>query len=152
MAQLRAWDAKRAMIEIADRIALSEAELEFHFILASGPGGQNINKVNSAAQLRFDVRRSRSLPPDVIARAERLAGAKLTNDGVIVITAKRFRSQERNRADAIARLTALIVRAANPPRPRVPTGPSRAEKELRLRQKARRGEIKSLRARPESVD
>lgn len=152
MAQLNGWDARRAMIEIADHIALSEDELEFHFILGSGPGGQNINKVNSAAQLRFDVRRSKSLPPDVIARTERMAGAKLTHDGVIVITAKRYRSQERNRADAVARLTALIVRAASPPRQRVPTGPSRAEKEQRLRAKARRAEIKSLRARPESVD
>jgi ribosome-associated protein len=145
-------DARGFMIEIADHLALRDDELEFHFILSSGPGGQNINKVNSAAQLRFDVRRSKSLPPDVIARAERLAGAKLTHEGVIVITAKRFRSQERNRADAIARLTALIVRAAEPPRPRVPTGPSRAEKEQRLRAKARRGEIKSLRARPEALD
>jgi ribosome-associated protein len=150
MAQL--WEARRAMIEIADGIALSEDEVEFHFILGSGPGGQNINKVNSAAQLRFDVRRSRSLPPDVIARTERLAGARLTNDGVIVITAKRFRTQERNRADAVARLAALITRAASPPRPRVPTGPTRAEKEQRLRQKARRAEIKSLRARPDSSD
>lgn len=140
------------MIQIADHLSLSEDELEFHYILASGPGGQNVNKVNSAAQLRFDVRRSRSLPPDVIARAERLAGARLTHDGVIVITAKRFRSQERNRTDAIARLSGLLARAANPPRPRVPTGPTRAEKEQRLRAKARRAEIKSLRARPESVD
>ena len=140
------------MIEIADHIALSEDELEFHYILASGPGGQNVNKVNSAAQLRFDIRGSKSLPPDVIARAERLAGSRLTLDGVIVITAKRFRSQERNRSDAIARLSGLLARAASPPRPRVPTGPTRAEKEQRLRAKARRAEIKSLRARPESAD
>ncbi len=140
------------MIEITGHLALSEDELEFHYILASGPGGQNVNKVNSAAQLRFDIRRSKSLPPDVIARAERLAGARLTHEGVIVITAKRFRSQERNRADAIARLVGLLGRAASPPRPRVPTGPTRAEKEQRLRAKARRAGIKSSRARPDSAD
>jgi ribosome-associated protein len=140
------------MIVITDHIALSEGELDFTYILASGPGGQNINKVNTAAQLRFDARRSRSLPPDVLVRLERLAGARLTNDGVVVITAKRFRTQERNRADAIARLSALILKAASPPAPRVPTGPTRAEKEQRLRAKARRSEVKSLRARPESQD
>ncbi|MGH7024772.1 MAG: alternative ribosome rescue aminoacyl-tRNA hydrolase ArfB [Caulobacteraceae bacterium] len=140
------------MIEITDHIALNENELEFHYILASGPGGQNVNKVNTAAQLKFDARHSPSLPPDVSARLERLAGARATNDGVIVITAKRFRSQERNRADAIGRLTALIARAAQVPTPRVPTGPTRAEKEQRLRAKARRAELKTLRARPEAQD
>jgi len=140
------------MIEITDHIALAEDELEFQYILASGPGGQNVNKVNSAAQLRFDARRSPSLPPDVSARLQRLAGSRLTNDGIIVITARRFRSQERNRADAVARLSALIVRAAFRPAPRVPTRPNRAEKEQRLRAKARRGAVKSLRARPEPQD
>ncbi|HEY5289332.1 MAG TPA: alternative ribosome rescue aminoacyl-tRNA hydrolase ArfB [Caulobacteraceae bacterium] len=140
------------MIEITDQIALHDDELVFHYILASGPGGQNVNKVNSAAQLRFDARRSPSLPTDVSVRLQRLAGARLTNDGVIVITAKRFRSQERNRADALGRLTVLIVKAAKIPARRVPTGPTRAEKERRLRSKARRGEIKSLRAKPEPRD
>ena len=140
------------MIEITRQIALRDDELEFQYILASGPGGQNVNKVNSAAQMRFDARRSPSLPPDVLARLERLAGSRLTNEGVIVITAKRFRTQERNRADAIARLCALIAKAAEAPPPRRPTGPTRAEKEQRLRAKARRSGIKSLRARPEDQD
>ncbi len=136
------------MIEITDAIAVDESELEFSYIHASGPGGQNVNKLNTAAQLRFDVRRSPSLPPDVAGRLERAAGARLSNDGVIVITAKRFRSQERNRADAIARLSALIAKAAVAPKPRRRTRPSRAERELRLQHKARRAERKSLRARP----
>jgi ribosome-associated protein len=136
------------MIEITDAIAVDESELEFSFIHASGPGGQNVNKLNTAAQLRFDVRRSPSLPPDVAGRLERAAGSRLSNDGVIVITAKRFRSQERNRADAIARLAALIAKAATAPSPRRPTRPPTAERELRLRAKARRAERKSLRARP----
>jgi ribosome-associated protein len=140
------------MIEITDHIALGDHELAFTYMLASGPGGQNVNKVNTAAQLRFDARRSPSLPPDVLARLERLAGSRLTNEGVIVITAKRFRTQERNRADATQRLAALIVRAASPPAPRVVTGPTRGEKERRLRAKARRAEVKSLRGRPEAQD
>jgi len=140
------------MIEITDHIALADDELEFQYILASGPGGQNVNKVNSAAQLRFDARRSPSLPTDVSVRLQRLAGSRLTNDGVIVITARRFRSQERNRADAIARLVALIIKAAFRPALRVQTGPNRAEKEQRLRAKARRGAVKSLRARPGPQD
>jgi ribosome-associated protein len=136
------------MIEITNTIAVDESELEFSFIHASGPGGQNVNKLNTAAQLHFDVRRSSSLPPDVAGRLERAAGSRLSNDGVIVITAKRFRSQERNRADAIARLSALIAKAAIAPSPRRPTRPPTAEKELRLRAKAKRAERKSLRAKP----
>jgi ribosome-associated protein len=136
------------MIEITATIGLNEGELEFTFIHASGPGGQNVNKLYSAAQLRFDVRNSPSLPPAAAARLERLAGKRLTNEGVIVITAKRFRTQERNRADAIARLSALISRAAVAPTPRRRTRPSRAQKELRLQDKARRADRKSMRARP----
>ena len=120
------------MIEITDEIALDERELEFTFIRSSGPGGQNVNKVSSAAQLRFDARRSPSLSPPVIARLERLAGARLTLDGVIVITARRFSSQERNRADALARLTALIAKAATSPTRRRATRPPRASREKRL--------------------
>jgi ribosome-associated protein len=127
---------------------VNEGELEFTFIHASGPGGQNVNKLYSAAQLRFDARCSASLPPDVARRLERLAGKRLTNEGVIVITARRFRTQERNRADAIARLTALIAKAAVAPTPRRRTRPSRAQKQLRLQDKARRADRKSLRARP----
>jgi ribosome-associated protein len=137
------------MIEITDEIALDERELEFTFIRSSGPGGQNVNKVSSAAQLRFDARRSPSLSPPVIARLERLAGARLTLDGVIVITARRFSSQERNRADARSRLAALIAKAAAPPLRRRATRPSRAAKERRLVAKSRRSSLKSLRGRPE---
>jgi ribosome-associated protein len=140
------------MIRITDTIAIRDDEIELHYMLASGPGGQNVNKVYTAAQLRFDARRSPSLPADVIARLERAAGARLTNEGVIVITAKRFRSQERNRTDAITRLTALITKAADLPTPRHPTRPSQAEKQQRLQAKARRSELKSLRARPEALD
>lgn len=140
------------MIEITDAISLDEGELEFTFIRASGPGGQNVNKLSTAAQLRFDARRSPSLSGEVIARLEREAGTRLSGDGVIVITARRFRSQERNRADAIARLSALIARAAIPPKPRRRTRPPRAAKEQRLENKARRAERKSLRVRPGSHD
>lgn len=140
------------MIEITDTIALKDDELEFHYILGSGPGGQNVNKVYTAAQLRFDARRSPSLAPDVIARLERAAGSRLTNDGVIVITAKRFRTQEQNRADAIARLRALIARSASPPMPRRRTRPPRAEKLQRLMAKARRSGLKTLRAKPQTSD
>ncbi len=104
------------MIAITDTLGLDEAEISESFIRASGPGGQNVNKVASAVQLRFDVRHSRSLPQPVRERLERLAGHRLSQDGVLVITAQRFRSQERNRADALSRLVALIGRAATPPR------------------------------------
>src|SRR6266581_981019 len=111
------------MIAITDTLALDEGELSESFIRASGPGGQNVNKVASAVQLRFDVRHSRSLPSAVRERLERLAGQRLSQDGVLVITAQRYRSQERNRQDALARLVTLIRRAASPPAPRRPTRP-----------------------------
>ena len=106
------------MIPVDARISLDEDEVELSFIRASGPGGQNVNKVASAVQLRFDLRHSPSLPPEVRARAERLAGRRLNTDGELVITARRYRSQERNRADALDRLVALIRRAVAPPTPR----------------------------------
>ncbi|HEY7853152.1 MAG TPA: alternative ribosome rescue aminoacyl-tRNA hydrolase ArfB [Caulobacteraceae bacterium] len=140
------------MIQITDEIALDERELEFTFIRASGPGGQNVNKVSSAAQLRFDARGSPSLAPAVIARLERLAGARLTLDGVIVITARRFASQERNRADAQERLVGLIAKAAVAPVRRRRTRPSRAVKERRLADKSRRSGVKSLRGKPAGHD
>jgi ribosome-associated protein len=136
------------MIPINDDLALDERELFETFIRASGPGGQNVNKVASAAQLRFDLRGSPSLPEPVKTRLAKLAGNRLTEAGVIVITARRFRSQERNREDARQRLVALIRRAAAPPKPRRQTRPNAAQREERLGAKARRSAIKRLRNAP----
>jgi len=133
------------MIQITDRLSIDEGELEETFIRASGPGGQNVNKLASAVQLRFDVRHSPSLPEAVRARLERLAGRRLTREGVLVITAQRHRTQERNRADARERLCELIREAATPPVPRRPTRPTRASKERRIESKKRRATIKGLR-------
>jgi ribosome-associated protein len=134
------------MIRITPSISIAERELEEQFIRASGPGGQNVNKVASAVQLRFDLRQSRSLPEPVRLRLARLAGRRVSQDGVLVIMAQRFRSQERNRQDAFDRLVALIRRAAEPPRPRRPTRPSAAARERRLADKARRARLKAQRA------
>jgi ribosome-associated protein len=136
------------MIEIAPHVRLDENELEFSFIRASGPGGQNVNKVSSAVQMRFDARRSPSLPNDVSIRLQRLAGSKLTQEGVIVLTANRFRTQEANRRDAMDRLVEMIAKAAVAPVKRRATKPSKASKEERLKAKARRSATKSMRARP----
>ncbi len=133
---------RRAMIEIAPGISLEEREIEVSYILASGPGGQNVNKVATAAQLRFDARNSPSLRDDVKARLQALAGSRLTNDGVIVITARRFRTQIRNRQDAIARLAELIAAAMERPITRRPTRPTRGARERRMDDKGRRAEIK----------
>lgn len=134
------------MIEITDHISIDPHEIEESFIRASGPGGQNVNKVSSAVQIRFDLRHSPSLPDDVRSRAERLAGRKLTKEGVVVITAARFRAQERNRDDALDRLVDLLRRAATPPTPRKPTRTPRAVKRRRLEDKTRRGVTKKLRS------
>jgi len=133
------------MIAINDDLALDEREITETFIRASGPGGQNVNKVASAAQLRFDAAASPSLPVPVKACLARLAGKRMTQDGVIVITARRFASQERNREDARARLVALIRRAAEPPKRRRKTRPSSAQREKRLVAKTRRGALKRRR-------
>jgi ribosome-associated protein len=141
------------MIAIPPDITLDEGELEFSFIRASGPGGQNVNKVATAVQMRFDARRSPSLPNDVSTRLQKLAGSRLTNEGVIVITANRFRTQERNRADAVDRLVEMIAAAAEPPPPpRKKTKPSRAAKAKRVDTKVRRGAIKAMRGRPGPAD
>jgi ribosome-associated protein len=133
------------MLRVTDRIAIDEGELEEHFVRASGPGGQNVNKVASAVELRFALRASHSLPAPVKARLARLAGRRLTKDGVLVIRAERFRTQEQNRADARGRLIELVRRATIAPKPRVKTKVPKAAKERRLKQKGERGEIKRLR-------
>ncbi|MEM7445948.1 MAG: alternative ribosome rescue aminoacyl-tRNA hydrolase ArfB, partial [Pseudomonadota bacterium] len=127
------------MIRITDTIELDPEEIEESFIRASGPGGQNVNKVSSAVQLRFDLAGSPSLPGYVRARGKHLAGKRLTKDGVIVITANRFRSQEQNRADALARLVELLQQAAHRPTARRPTKPSKAARTRRTDAKTRRG-------------
>jgi ribosome-associated protein len=133
------------MIPIAEGLVLDEREIDESFIRASGPGGQNVNKVASAVQLRFDIRHSPSLPEAVRARLERLGDHRVSQDGVLILTAQRYRSQERNRADALDRLVALLRRAATPPRPRRPTRPSAASRERRLADKARRARLKQRR-------
>src|SRR5271157_3504905 len=126
---------------------IDESEIVESFVRASGPGGQNVNKVASAVELRFDARRSPSLPDDVATRLINLAGSRATQDGVIVIFAQRFSSQPRNREDARARLAALIEKAQEREKPRRATRPTRASKVRRLDEKSRRGEIKALRGK-----
>ncbi len=137
------------MIRVTDRIALHDFEIVEEFARASGPGGQNVQKVETAVRLRFDLRQSPTLPDEIKARLARLAGRRLTKDGVILIEARRHRTQERNRADALERLLTLIRAAAEPPPPpRKKTRPTLASKLRRLAGKKQRGDVKALRGKP----
>ena len=140
------------MIPVTANIVLDESEITESFVRASGPGGQNVNKVASAVQLRFDARRAPSHPADARSRLERMAGSRLTRDGVIVITAQRHRTQARIREDALARLLDLIRRAAQPPLKRRATKPPSAARERRIESKKRRARTKRLRQTRPSFD
>jgi ribosome-associated protein len=140
------------MISITPDIAIDENELQFSFVRASGPGGQNVNKVSTAVQLRFDAAASPSLAGDVRERLIRLAGRRATAAGVIVIDARRFRTQEGNRMDALSRLLSLIITAAVPPKRRRKTRPTMASRERRIEEKHQLGETKRLRGRVPDSD
>lgn len=141
------------MIEVTPGILIPEDEIRERFIRSAGPGGQNVNKVSTAVELRFDVRRSPSLPNDVAVRLMKLAGRRLTQDGVLVLSVMTHRSQERNRAEALERLVELVRKAAEPPPPpRKRTRPTLASKVRRVEGKVRRGGVKSLRGRVRGED
>ncbi len=133
------------MIHLAPDIVIHEKELNFEFVRSSGPGGQNVNKVATAVQLRFDVRTSAGIPADIKNRLMKLAGKRLTDDGVLIIRASRFRKQEQNRQDARERLVQLLKTAAVKPKKRIKTRPTKAAKERKLTAKKQRGHLKNLR-------
>jgi ribosome-associated protein len=140
------------MIRITDTISIDESEIDETFVRSSGPGGQNVNKLSTAVQLRFDVRRSPSLPNDVAIRLMRLAGKRITKDGVLVLIAQSHRTQERNRADALARLVALIEEASVRPVARRPTKPTAASKLRRIKGKKHRSGVKAMRGGKPTAD
>lgn len=140
------------MIQVSQGIAIDERELDERFVRAPGPGGQHVNKVATAVELRFDAARSPALPEAVRTRLMHLAGRRLNAEGILTIEAHRFRTQERNRRDALERLIALIQRATLEPKPRKPTRPTRASKERRLEGKSQRAQVKGLRRRTYADD
>jgi ribosome-associated protein len=133
------------MIEISPSLSIDERELEFDYIRSSGPGGQNVNKVSTAVQLRFDVANSSSLPEPVRERLMKLSGSRLTDDGVLIIEARQFRTQEQNREDAVKRLVELVEKAAAKPKVRKKTRPSVTASAARVDEKKRRGQLKRIR-------
>jgi ribosome-associated protein len=140
------------MLVITPNISIDDAEIEEHFIRASGPGGQNVNKVETAVQIRFNAANSPAINPGIYARLKLIAGSRMTADGVLILTARSHRTQDRNRKDARERLAALILRAVTPPKHRRPTRPSRAAKARRLDSKKQRGGIKKSRKNPGASD
>jgi len=133
------------MIEISPTIRIDEDEFQFDFIRSTGPGGQNVNKVATAVQLRWDVRATTALPPDVKERLIKLAGSRITGEGVLIIEARRYRTQEQNRFDAVQRLVALVRKALEAPKPRRKTRPSVTASAARVGAKRQRGELKRIR-------
>jgi ribosome-associated protein len=139
-------------LTVSPDLTIDEREIEERFVRSSGPGGQNVNKVSTAVQIRFDVRRSPSLPEAVRERLLRIAGSRVSTEGILTIEARRFRTQERNRQDARARLVALVRQAAEPPKLRHATRPTAGSQARRLEEKRRRGETKAARRAPASPD
>jgi ribosome-associated protein len=140
------------MVEITPQTYIEENELDFSFIRAEGPGGQNVNKVATAVQLRFDVLHSNSLSEEVKSRLSKLAGKRVTQDSILIIEARRFRTQERNREDALTRFYALIEKALEKPKSRKKTKPTKTSQEERLKEKKRRSTIKRMRAKHSSEE